>query len=101
LLRNGIVTQHIVKEIGKLVFDMQNSVDIKEAEYRRIYFSEIKEMKIRENYSLNIVKSIYPQLKYPSNKGGFEKDFMEFIDNDSEVKSFIKIDENYHNFAKI
>src|ERR1019366_2197675 len=31
LARNGIVTQHIVKEVGKAIFEMQQNVDVTEA----------------------------------------------------------------------
>ena len=54
---------------------------------------------MRENFALNIQKSIYEKTAYPSNKGEFEKNFLEFADSDSEVEKLIKINENYHNFA--
>ncbi len=101
LLRNGVVTQHIVKEIGKVIFEMQNSVNVEEAKVEKKYFSSIAELRMRENYSLNIVKTIYEKLPYPSNKGGFEKDLMEYADSDSKVESIMKINEYYHSFANI
>ena len=54
---------------------------------------------MRENFALNIRKSIYEKTAYPSNKGEFEKEFLLFADRDSEVERLIKINENYHNFA--
>ena len=56
---------------------------------------------MRENFSLDITKAIYEKLPYPSNKGKFERRFMEFIDSDSKVKAFIKINEYYHDFAHV
>jgi type III restriction enzyme len=38
-------------------------------------------------------------LPFPSNKGQYEKAFMEYCDSDSQVEAFIKIKENYHDFA--
>jgi len=58
-------------------------------------------MKMRESFSLKVAKSIYERLPFPSNKGGLEKDFIEYIDGDSKVESFIKIDEYRHPFAHI
>jgi type III restriction enzyme len=101
LLKNGIVTQHIIKEIGKLIMDMQNSTNVSEAIIEKRYFSEVSELRVRENYSLEITKSIYEKLPYPSNRGGLEKELMEYADSDSKVESIMKINEYYHNFANI
>ena len=40
LMKNGVVTEHIVKEIGKAVYEMQKQVDVKEAVMEKRYFSE-------------------------------------------------------------
>jgi type III restriction enzyme len=101
LLKNGIVTQHIIKEIGKLIMDMQNNTNISEAIIEKRYFSEITDLKMRENYSLKIAKTIYERLPYPSNRGGLEKSLIEYADSDSKVESIMKINEYYHNFANI
>lgn len=101
LLKNGIVTQHIIKEIGRLIMDMQNNTTISEAIIEKRYFSEIADLRVRKNYSLEIVKTIYERLPYPSNKGGLEKSLMEYADSDSKVEAIIKINEYYHNFANI
>ena len=61
----------------------------------------IPELRMRENYSLPIVKTVYDKLPYPSNKGGFEKAFMEAADNDAKVEAMMKINDYYHNFANI
>lgn len=102
LLHNeGIATQHIVKEFSKAIYYMQEHINITEAIVEKIYFSTVPTLKVRERYSLNLEKTIYEKVGYPSNKGGFEKEFMEFLDTDSEVNSFIKINESQHSFASI
>jgi type III restriction enzyme len=101
LLKNGIVTNHIVKEIGKAVFEMQQSIKPSEVKVEQHFFSEVPELRMRENFSLPIVKTIYERLPYPSNKGGFEKDFMEYADDDGAVESLLKVNEYYHSFAVI
>src|SRR3989344_246846 len=101
LLKNGLITNHEVKEIGKAIFEMQQSVQPTEAKISQNYFSEIGELRMRENFSLPIVKTIYERLSYPSNKGGFEKDFMEYADNDSGVESMMKVNEYYHSFSTV
>jgi len=100
LTRTGLL-EHIVKEFSKEIFDLQNNISTEEAEIIRHYFSEVSELKMRENYCLDIVKTIYEKQSYPSNKGQFEKKFMEFCDRDSGVEALIKVNENYHFFANI
>jgi len=101
LAQNGIVTDHIVKEIGKAIYEMQQSVDVSEAEVNKLWFSSVQEIKMRQKYALDITKTIYTHLAYPSNKGLFEKEFMLYADSDSEVVSFLKILEHQHQFVFI
>lgn len=101
LLTQQRIIQHVVKNISQCIYDLQNKFDVVDAKIDRKYFSEVSEMKIRETCSLNVAKTIYPKIAYPSNKGGFEKAFMEFVDSDSKVKAFMKINEYYHEFASI
>jgi len=98
LTKSGIV-EHIIKQVSVVIYEMQTNIEISEAVVLKKYFSDIETLRIRENYSVEVAKSIYPRLPYPTNKGGFEKDFIEFCDSDSEVDSIIKIKENYHDFA--
>ncbi|MEW6088919.1 MAG: DEAD/DEAH box helicase family protein [bacterium] len=100
LIQSGIV-EHIIKETSKVIYYLQNNIDISEAQVLKKWFSSIPVLKMRSNYCLNIVKTIYEKQSYPSNKGGFEKSFMEFCDTDSSVVAFIKVNEHYHDFAKI
>lgn len=93
------ILEHIMKEVSQSVYDMQNNIEITEATVIKNYFSQIQTLKMRENFALDIRKSIYEKTAYPSNKGEFEKDFMLFADRDSEVERFLKINENYHTFS--
>ena len=101
LLSESKIIHHLIKNVSKAIYDLQNSIDVTEAKIIKRYFSEVSELKMRENFSLDIAKAIYEKLPYPSHKGGFEKSFIEFVDKDSKVKAFIKINVNYHDFAHI
>ena len=101
LMKNGIVTEHIVKEISKVIIEMQNSVEVSEAKIEKRYFSQVPELRMRDSYSLEIAKTIYERLPYPSNKGGFEKAFLEYADADSKVEAIMKVNEYFHNFANV
>ncbi|MEN4007482.1 MAG: DEAD/DEAH box helicase family protein [Methanobacteriaceae archaeon] len=100
-LSKSKILPHIIKNVSKAIYEMQNNVDVSEAEVIKKPFSDVYEIKMRENFCLDVSKAIYEKLAYPSNKGGFEKAFIEFADKDSEVHSFIKINEFYHDFAHI
>ena len=95
------ITAHIMRQISQVIYDMQHNITVNEAIVNKRWFSEIPTLKMRENYSLDIKKSIYQKTKYPSNKGLFEKSFLEFADRDSAVERLVKIDENYHTFAML
>ena len=99
LLNNTGIVEHIINELSKAIYEMQNNVEVTEAIVLKKYFSEVPELKMRENYSIPVTKCIYERLPFPTHNGGFEKDFIIFCDADSEVDSFIKINEVYHNFV--
>jgi type III restriction enzyme len=101
LLKNGLVTDHVVKEIGKAIFEMQQAVKPTEAKVEKRFFSEVTELRMRENFSLDIAKTIYERLPFPSNKGEFEKNLMLYADSDASVEGLIKVNEYYHSFAVI
>ena len=102
LLHNeGVATQHIVREITKAIYYMQEQINVIEAIVDKLFFSTVSTLRIRESFSLELEKTIYERVGYPSNKGGFEKAFMEYLDGDADVNSFIKINESRHGFASI
>lgn len=101
LVQNGVVTQHIIKEIGKAIFKMQNNIEVSDAIIEKRFFSEVNALRIREDYYLDVSKTIFDKLGYPSNKGKLEKSFIEFLDLDADVESFIKINETQHRFSSI
>lgn len=101
LAQNGVVTQHLIGEMARAIYQMQTHVQTAEAQVDCRRFSEVATLKVRESYSLEVHKSIYERLGYPSHNGGFEKVFMEFLDRDAEVEHFLKIHESLHAFAVI
>jgi len=101
LLRNSIVTQHIIAQMEQVLFRMQSDISATDAVVEKRWFSEVPDLRVREDYSVPIRKTIYERLPYPSNKGGFEKAFLEYVDSDGGVERFIKINEYYHPFASV
>ncbi len=101
LSKNAIVTQHIIKEMSIAIHRMQESVMTSEAVVEKLWFSNVSTLRIRNNYSMELEKVIYEKVGYPSNKGGFEKAFSEFLDKDANVERFLKISESQHRFASL
>lgn len=101
LAKDGIVTKHIVEQFAVAIYKMQNRLTTINAEVSHMDFSSLRAIKMRESYSIEVQKCIYPRLGYPSHGGGLEKAFIEFLDRDAEVERFLKINENGHSFAII
>jgi type III restriction enzyme len=101
ILTRVSITQHIVGELSKIIYEMYHNIDPSEAIVEKYYFSEVTNIIGREKFALDIVKSIYKQTFYPSNKGKLEKDFLEAADKDSKVERIIKIDHNKHLSASL
>ncbi len=96
-----IVANHIISQVSNAIIEAQATEVINDPEviYKKI--SDIKQIRIREEYSIETGKTIYTRTPFPSNKGGFEKSFIEFADISADVLAFVKIIENFHDFIKI
>ena len=101
LSKDAIVTKHIIEEMARAIFHIQNNIMTTDAQVLHTKFSSVPEIKMRESFSLEVNKCIYERLGYPSSRGGFEKAFIEFLNRDGEVERFLKISENMHSFAVI
>ena len=101
LNKNNGVTEHIIKIFSKVIYDIQTNVTTSHAIINKRYFSEVKSFNYRNKYLLDLQKTIYEKTPYPTNKGEFERKFLEFLDRDSKVNKFIKIMEYKHDFATI
>ena len=101
LSKDAIVTKHIIEEMARAIFNMQQNIMATDAQVMHTPFSSVTEIKMREAYSMETHKCIYERLGYPTHGGGLEKAFMTFLDKDGEVERFLKISENMHPFAAI
>lgn len=101
LAQNGVVTQHIVKVMAKELYRLQQQIQTTEADVEETWFSSVEKLPMRKQFSLELRKTIYTRVAFPSHSGGLEKAFMEFVDADSDVERWIKISETRHRFASI
>ncbi len=101
LSKDAIVTKHIIEEMARAIFNLQNNIMTTDAQVIHTRFSSVTEIKMRESYSVETHKTIYERQGYPTHGGGLEKAFIDFLDKDGEVERFLKISENMHPFAVI
>ena len=101
ILSKANIVEHIMREFSRAVYEMQNNVDVTEADVLKQWFSQVAKLSVRENFALDLVKTIYEKTAYPSNKGGLERDFLIACDGDTGVERFVKINENKHLFAHL
>ena len=101
LSKDAIVTKHIIEEMARAIFNLQNNIMTTDAQVMHTLFSSVPEIKMRESFSMETHKTIYERQGYPSHGGGLEKAFIEFLDKDGEVERFLKINESMHSFAVI
>lgn len=101
LSREAVVTKHIIEEMARAIFHMQERILTTDAEVLHTKFSSVAELKMREAYSIETHKTIYKRQAYPSHGGGLEQAFIEFLEKDGEVERYLKISENQHPFAII
>lgn len=100
-LTEAKVVDHIIRNVTSKMHVLQQTTVTEDAIVQKQYFSQTGPLTMRENYSIEVSKAIYEKLKFPSNKGGFERAFIEFCDSDVLVKAFMKIDEHIHKFARV
>ena len=100
VLMIDVVANHVIKELSKAILEMQDTETINEPQVIQRNISEIDRLRVRENYSIDAAKTIYERTPYPSNKGQFEKDFMEYADADNTVEAFVKLLVDKHYFVR-
>ena len=101
LSRDAIVTKHIIEEMARAIYNLQDNLMTTDALVIHTPFSTVEEIKMRESYSLPTSKTIYERQAFPKHGGGLERQFIEFLDKDGEVERFLKINESQHPFAII
>lgn len=101
LAKNGVVTEHIIRQLATAIYHWQERMLQTDAEVALTAFSSVRTLRMRESFSLPLQKTIYERLPFPSHGGGLERAFMEFLDRDATVERFVKINETEHSFASI
>ncbi len=94
------VSEHIIGALVTALEHGHSNEVITEAEVHYRKLSEVQRIRIRESYSVETVKSIYPKTGYPSHSGGFEKSFIEYAESCTSVQAHIKLLPYAHDFVR-
>lgn len=94
------VTRGIAGVFATALTEAQDSLEVEGAEviYRRM--SEVKTIRVRSSSAVVVTKSIYSKLPVPVHRGGLERLFMEWADQDTRVNALVKIHEYRHDFLR-
>jgi len=99
-LRNQELFDFILKEIRENLmkfFQGKRSKERIHAEW--IKLSEFKDIRVKMEKSIETKKCLYPYVSFHY-KGGFEKKFTEeVLENDSQIESYVKLDQYIHRFS--
>jgi type III restriction enzyme len=101
VLKVSQVIDHIVAQVSGLIVVAQEQTETHDdSQVLFTPFSSVDRLTVREHYSVELTKNIYERTPYPSNKGQYERDFMEYSDNDGAVDALAKVVENRHTFVR-
>ena len=73
LSKDAIVTKHIIEEMARAIFHIQNNIMTTDAQVLHTKFSSVPEIKMRESFSLEVNKCIYERLGYPQVVGDLRR----------------------------
>ena len=91
MLNFTLVFDHVMQHLRRAIIIAceQAQYSVMQGVWRRL--SEQKRIMVRESHSVDTDKCIYPRQGYSAIGGGFERDFMlEILNNSPEVKAFAK-----------
>ena len=102
VLKINDVIDHISGQVSGLIVAAQNDQELSgDTEVIETPLSSVNRITVRQEYSLELAKSIYERTPFPKNKGLFERDFLQFADLDGRVDAVAKIMENKHTFVRL
>jgi type III restriction enzyme len=98
VLLTDMVTNELAGNIATALVQSLSEEVVTVADVRYRSLSEVPTISVRSKFSVDVVKSVYPKLPYPSHAGQLERKFMEWTNNDTQVEAFCKISEFKHTF---
>ena len=94
------VAGHIAGSLASALIESEGNQPISGAEvfYRKL--SEVTTISVRTSSCIEVEKCIYPKLPIPTHSGGLERLFAEWLNADTQIEAFVKINEYKHTFLQ-
>jgi type III restriction enzyme len=99
LLIDG-VSQDIAGAFASRLTELQMNQEVAVAEVRHRRLSEVLTIPVRSSSCVEVSKCIYAKLPIPSQRGGLERNFIEWADQDTSIEALAKIHEYRHDFLR-
>lgn len=100
VLLHDDVSHSIAGTFATKMVEMQESQVVSSAEVNYRLLSEVKTIPVRASTAQIVSKCIYAKLPIPSQRGGLERRFIQWADQDSKVEALAKIHEYRHDFLR-
>lgn len=94
------VAGHIAGSFATALIESEGNQQVEGADVHYRLLSEVATITVKTTSFLSVEHCIYPKLPIPTNRGGLERRFAEWVDRDTQVQAFVKINEYKHAFLQ-
>jgi len=94
------VAEELCGVFGTKLVELDGNQPVHGAEVYHRLVSEVPAINLRQSTAVIADKCIYPRLRVPARGGGLERLFIDWLNADSGVEAFVKIDEYKHDFLR-
>lgn len=94
------VAGHIAGSFASALIESEGNQSVSGAEVLYRNLSEVSTITVKASSCLEVEHCIYPKLPIPTNRGGLERRFAEWVDRDTQIEAFVKINEYKHSFLQ-
>ena len=94
------IAHHIASVFATKITGIGNSTGGSNAEVYHHMLSETESIPVRAHSSIEVRHCIYPRLPIPTNKGGLERLFIQWLGQDTKIEAFAKIHEYKHDWLR-
>ena len=94
------VAGHIAGTFASALIENEGNQTVEGAEVHYRLLSEVDTITVKTTSFLEVEHCIYPKLPIPTHRGGLERRFAEWVDRDTQIEAFVKINEYKHAFLQ-
>jgi type III restriction enzyme len=95
-----MVVDEIQGTFATALVDLQQTAPAGDALVEQRSPAEVGSITMRSSTAVDVFKSVYPKVRIAARGGGLERRFVAWLDDDTRVEAFVKIDEYAHDFLR-